>query len=121
MADDPTALMRREYRLAHRLCRLFRIERTGRLDRRLGPVADQLRARRSRVIDEMLRLEAARRAIEPGVPPDLAEAMSVLAREVGCAEEYCLQRLAEAGAELGRRRGLSTGLRDGAGQVLGRV
>jgi hypothetical protein len=121
MADDPTTLMRREYRLAHRLSRLFRIERTGRVDRWPGSVADQLHARRSRLIDEMLSLEAARRALEPGIPPDLAGAMSELAREAGCAEEYCLQRLAEVGAELGRRRGASTGLRDGGGQVLGRV
>ena len=76
---------------------------------------------RKQLIDEMLGLEAARRAVEPGVPSDLAGAMSMLAREVGCAEEYCLQRLAEVGAELGRRRGPSTGLRDGGGQVLGRV
>jgi hypothetical protein len=121
MADDSTTLMRREYRLAHRLCRLFRIERTGRLDRWPGPVADRLRSRRSQLIDEMLGLDAARRAVEPGVPPDLAGAMSVLAREVGCAEEYCLERLAEVGGELGQRRGASTGLRDGGGQVLGRV
>ena len=121
MADDLTTLMRREHHLAHRLSRLFRIERTGRADRWPGPVADQLRTRRSRLIDEMLNLEAARRALEPGIPPDLARAMSVLAREVGCAEEYCLQRLAEVGAELSRRRGMPTGLRGGGGQVLGRV
>lgn len=121
MADDPTTLMLREYRLVYRLSRLFRIERTGRVDRWPGPVADELRARRSRLIDEMLGLEAARRALEPGIPPDLAGAMSVLAREVGCAEEYCLQRLAEIGAKVGRRRGASTGLRDGGGQILGRV
>jgi hypothetical protein len=121
MADDGATPMQREYRLARRLTRLFRIERTGRVDRWPGPVADQMRARRARLIDEMLSLDAARRSLEPSIPPELAGAMSLLAREVGCAEEYCLQRLAEVDAELGRRRGASTGLRDGGGQVLGRV
>jgi hypothetical protein len=121
MADDRAALMQREFRLAQRLSRLFRIERTGRVDRWPGPVAEQLRARRAGLIDEMLGLEASRRAIEPEVPAELADAMSVLAQEVGCAEEYCLQRLAEVGGELSRRRGAPTGLRGGGGQVLGRV
>jgi hypothetical protein len=121
MADDPATLIRREYRLAHRLSRLFRIERSGRADRWPGSVADEMRARRARLIDEMLSLDAARRSLEPSIPPELAGTMAELAREVGCAEEYCLQRLAEVGAELGRRRGVSTGLRDGGGQVLGRV
>jgi hypothetical protein len=121
MADDRTTLMRREYRLAHRLLRLFRIERSGRVDRWPGSVGDQMRARRARLIDEMLSLEAVRRAMEPSAPAELAGAMSLLAREVGCAEQYCLQRLSEIGGELSRRRGAPTGLRDGGGQVLGRV
>jgi hypothetical protein len=121
MSDEPSLLTRREYRLACRLSRLFRIERTGRVERWPGSVADELRARRARLIDEMLGLEMQRRALEPSVPPELAGAMSVLAREVGCAEEYCLQRLAEVGAELNLRRGAPTGLRGGSGQILGRV
>lgn len=121
MADHRTELIRREYRLADRLCRLFRIERSGRIERLPAPVADRLRTRRARLIDEMLSLEDERSALGRDAPRELARAMAVLAQEVGCAEEYCLQRLAEIGAELGRRRGVPTGLRDGGGQVLGRV
>jgi len=49
--------------------------------------------------------------------------MGALAKEVDRAEQRCLERLAELGAELRRRRGegMATGLREGGGgQLLGR-
>ncbi|HWD58906.1 MAG TPA: hypothetical protein VG308_11535 [Stellaceae bacterium] len=121
-SDDTTRLMTREYRAARRLARLFRIERAGGLARRPPEIAKRLVARRGRLVDELARLEAQRRALAPWTIVELDLAMGALAREVDSAERWCLGRLAELGDELARRRGAggTTGLRDGAaGQLLG--
>lgn len=79
--------------------------------------------RRAQLIDELVRLEECRRSLEPWTLPELDVAMGTLAREVNSTEQYCLERLAEIGDELRRRRGIGsrTGLRDGmSGQLLGR-
>lgn len=120
MVDDRLAPSQQESRLARRLSRLFRAERMGRVERWPDEIGAQLRSRRARLIDEMLRLDAQRRAVAPLGPPELARAMAALAEEIGCSEQRCLDRLAELGAELHRRRGAATGLRGGGGQVLGR-
>lgn len=120
MIDDATVLLRREYRMARRLARLFRIERAGGFARRPGDVARRLIERRGRVIDDLVRLDARRLSLAPWTSTELDAAIGALAREVGRAEQRCREVLAELGAELRRRRGLgtATGLRDGAGGRL---
>ena len=123
MDDDACTLIERERRVAHRLARLFRLDRAGHFARRPDEVAQRLRERRAGLIDEMLGLDRCRRAVDPRVPPELGFVMQVLAREAGFSQEHCLERLSELGVELRRRRagGGSTGLRDAvAGRVLGR-
>jgi hypothetical protein len=123
MIDERTALTRRECQAAQRLARLFRVERSGRLERRPTAITRQLTDRRETLIEELLCLEARRRSLQPRTPPELDLAMRTLAKEVECSEQRCLERLAELGAELQARRGAAvlTGLRDGSvGQLLGR-
>lgn len=121
MINDASILLQRERLAARRLARLFRIERAGGFDRRPGDVARRLIERRGRLITELLRLDARRRSLEPWSTGDLELAMAVLQRNVRRCEQYCLERLAEIGAELERRRAaVPTGLRDSAGgRVLG--
>jgi hypothetical protein len=122
MSDTATALLRQEYRAARRLARLFRIERSGRIARWPSGIARRLIDRRGRLIDEMVRLEQRRRSLEPWSSVELELAMGTLAREVDRTEQHCLERLAELGAELERRRGVgtATGLRDVVdGRLLG--
>ena len=124
MADTAEALAQQEQRLARRLARLFRFERTGRFRRWPNEVTGRLVGRRGELIDELMRLERRRRSFEPWNLGELDTAMGVLSREVEFGEQRCLERLAELGAELDRRRGIgaATGLRGdgGAGQLLGR-
>jgi hypothetical protein len=122
MIDDATALLRREYRATHRLARLFRIERSGGFARWPADILRRLGERRGALIDELIGLDARRRALAPPVTADLDGAMGVLARDVDRAEQHCREVLAEIGAELERRRGIgtATGLRDGNdGRLLG--
>ena len=122
MIDDGTALLKREYRAARRLARLFRIERSGRFERWPSDTVWRLMNRRRMLIDELLRLDAGRRSLEPWSSVELELAMGTLAREVDRTEQHCLERLAELGAELERRRGVgtATGLRDVVdGRLLG--
>lgn len=121
MIDEATVLLRREYRMARRLARLFRIERTGGLARRPGEVARRFIERRGRVVDDLVRLDARRLSLGPWTSTELDNAIGALAREVDRAEQRCRELLAELGAELERRRGLgtATGLRDGGGRLLG--
>ena len=122
MNDDAAMLVRQEYRAACRLARLFRIERSGRFFGRSSETVRRLIERRGHLVDELTRMDAARRSLVPRKPTELDRAMGELAKEVGSAERRCLELLAELGEELRRRRkaGAATGLRDGAaGQLLG--
>jgi len=79
--------------------------------------------RRGRLVDELADLDARRRSLAPWTTVELDLAIGALAREVGRAEQWCVERLAEIRAELARRRGAgtATGLRDSVdGQLLGR-
>jgi hypothetical protein len=123
MLGEATPLATKECRVARRLARLFRIERSGSLARRPKDVVRRMVDRRAQLIDELVRLEECRRSLEFSTLPDLDVAMAILAREVDCTQQHCLERLAEIGEELRRRRGIGirTGLRDGmSGQLLGR-
>ena len=123
MLDPGTELMREEMRIARRLARLFRIERSGLLRHRPVEVVRALHERRRRLIDELARLEERRRSLNPWIPNELDLAMSALAREAARSEQRCHEFLAEIGARLSHLRGEGnrTGLRDGAaGRLLGR-
>ena len=123
MIDDLTALVRQEQRTARRLARLFRIERAGCFARRPAETAQRLIERRGLLVDELARLEARRQSLAPWATVELDFAMGSLAKEVERTEQRCLERLAELGAELERRRGggTATGLREGGnGRLLGR-
>ncbi|MFZ2008263.1 MAG: hypothetical protein WAV02_24500 [Stellaceae bacterium] len=124
MIDEATALIRQEYRIARRLARLFRIERSGGFARRPAELVRRVAERRGAVIDELMRLDAMRRSLAPWATAELDIAMGALRREIDRAEQRCRELLAELGAELERRRGLgtATGLRDRAdGRLLGSV
>src|SRR5665213_1466119 len=105
MSAEEILLMRQEVRAARRLARLFRIERAGRLGRRRRETARLFVERRGVLIDELLRLEARRRSVAPGIPTELDLAMGALRLEVDRAEQSCLALLARLETELGRRRG----------------
>ena len=122
MTDDATALLNRECRVARRLARLFRIERSGGFRRRPFATVRRLIERRGAVVDELMRLDAKRLSLAPWATANLDIAIGVLAREVDRSEQRCRVLLAELGAELERRRGIgtATGLRDGGdGRLLG--
>jgi hypothetical protein len=122
MNDDATALLSREQRAARRLVRLFRIERVGRFANRPAETVQRLIERRGLLVEELARLEARRKSLAPSTTVELDLVLRTLAMEVDRAEQWCLERLAELGAELARRRGAgtATGLRDSAdGRLLG--
>src|ERR1700676_975108 len=114
MSAEEITLMRQEMRTARRLARLFRIERSGRLERWPRETTCRLAERRGRLIDELVRLEARRRSIAPWTPPELDLAMGALRLEVDRAEQSCMTLLARLDAELGRLRGegRAAGLRE---------
>jgi len=122
MIDEATALLEREYQLARRLARLFRIERSGGFARWPTQTVRRLIERRGIVADELMRLDARRLSVAPSTTAALDTAIGALAREVDVAEQHCLRRLTDIGAELERRRGIgaATGLRDSSdGRLLG--
>ncbi|HVH82233.1 MAG TPA: hypothetical protein VM782_22745 [Stellaceae bacterium] len=122
MTDVQSDLIMREYRITRRLARLFRIERSGRLSQWPPGIGERLVGRRALLIEELLQLEQGRPDRDRRPPAALDEAMRALSREVEDAELWCHRRLEELGAELRLRRGLgvTTGLRDGGGPLLGR-
>jgi hypothetical protein len=124
MTVDAMTLTRQEVRAARRLARLFRIERSGRLNRHPREAVRRLAERRGLLIDELARLDQRRRSLAPRSLMELDLAMGELTREVGHAEQVCLALLAGLRDELDRLRGEGnpSGLRDGAaGKLLGRV
>jgi hypothetical protein len=124
MTIDAIALTRQEVWAARRLARLFRIERSGRLNRNPREAVRRLAERRGLLIDELTRLDQQRRLLGPHPQTELDSAMGELTREVGQAEQFCLALLGELRDELDglRGKGSPSGLRDGAaGKLLGRV
>lgn len=122
MNDPATELMHGEIRLARRLARLFRAERSGCLMRRPVATARRLIDRRDGLIEELIRLEERRRSLVPGIPNELELTMAGLTRDTEQGTQHCLEALAEIGAGLARLRGegTATGLRDGVdGRLLG--
>jgi len=123
MIDSETALTRRQIQIVRRLSRLFRVDRCGRLRRRGIDTVRRLIDRRGALIEELMQVDARRRAFASGTPGELDLAMMSFATEIEQGGRHCLAALAELGAELGRLRGegAASGLRgESAGQLLGR-
>jgi hypothetical protein len=123
MSDADIELATRESRAARRLGRLLRIERAGRFERQPVETSWRLIGRRARLIDELMRLDAARRSLAAPASPELDAAIRELAGEVDRLHVRCVLRLDALGDEIRGRRGegMATGLRDGVdGRLLGR-
>jgi hypothetical protein len=123
MAAPPSNLSTQQSRIARRLGRLFRFERSGRFARHPAKTVWRLIARRGTLMAELTRLERRRLEAEPVPPPELRDAVSELASEVALSREYGETLTAGLGNELSARYGerKSTGLRDsgGGGRLLG--
>jgi hypothetical protein len=122
MTDNAHELTTRESRLARRLRRLFHIERAGGFERRPAEIVWRLIGRRGQLVDELIRLDAARRTLAAPTTAALDVAIGKLAHEVREAHARCAARIEAIDDELAQRRaaGGTTGLRDGAsGRLLG--
>ena len=123
MTDAASRLTLREVRTARRLASLFRAARPDRLRRRPNEAVWRLIRRRRRLLDELLGIDAERRASGVARSAELDAALGELRREVDEAQEDYLARLEALDGEIRRRLGVgvTTGLRDaGLGRLLGR-
>ena len=123
MTDAASGLTLREVRTARRLAPLFRAARPDRLRRRPNEAVWRLIRRRRRLLDELLGIDAERRASGIARSAELDAALGELRREVDEAQEDYLARLEALDGEIRRRLGVgvTTGLRDaGLGRLLGR-
>jgi hypothetical protein len=120
MAAPLPDISTQQSRVARRLGRLFRFERSGRFARCPAETVWRLIARRATLMAELTGLERRRHEVEPVPPPELSAAVSELAGEVALAREYGEALVAGLGVELSARRGQrpSSGLRDGGGGRL---
>jgi hypothetical protein len=122
MSPEPVLLAYQEAHAAARLARLFRIERSGALARRPPDIAARLVERRGILIEQLMQLEARRRAFAAPAPAPLDAALAALRHETAAAEDFCRELLAHLGGELDRVRGAApaSGVRGGAtGRLLG--
>lgn len=121
MSESEIELAVQESRAVRRLSRLFRIERLGGFERHSIETVRRLIARRAKLVDELAPLEAKRRLSDAPVPAELGTALSELTGEVDAARQSSVARAERLAAELRQRRGegQATGLRGGAGQLLG--
>lgn len=115
--SDPAA---RQSRIARRLTRLFRFERTGSFARRPTETVWRLIAARGELMAELTRIERQRREARVAASPELDKAMQELAAEAALSRTYGEMLVGELGAELRARRGegAASGLRDGGGGRL---
>lgn len=112
-----------ERRAAQRLGRLFRVERGGGFERHPIATVERLVARRGTLVEELLRLDHARRAERRPLPAALRQAMGELKSEIeqslAVAEARCEGLRAEL--RLLNGEGLPTGVRDNrSGRLIGR-
>ncbi len=116
-------LAEQERRIMHRLVRLFRLERNGRLERWPIGFVFALIARRGRCIDDLMALDAERRrsaATEDGTLHDAARA---LAREIGDALQPAESRADRLRSDVKalRGEGSNSGMKGfSTGKILGR-
>jgi hypothetical protein len=123
MTDAAARLTLREVRTARRLTSLFRAACPDRLRRRPNEAVWRLIRRRRRLLDELLGIDAERRA--SGVPhsAELDTALNELRREVDGMQADYLAHIETLDGEIRRRHGVGTtsGLRSvGLGRLLGR-
>lgn len=114
MAETPLDPALAQARLARRLVRLFRIERTGRFDAARGETVRRLVERRGGLIEMLMRLEGQRRREAAPLPADLEDGLRDLAAEVARCRgpiEIRLMRLADD-LDLRRGAGMASGVRD---------
>jgi hypothetical protein len=106
--------------VARRLGRLFKIERAGGFDRRLGATVRRLIERRGTLVSELLLIDGTRRALNPPRSAELEQALAELAREVNGLLHHSQTQVERLHTDLRLRRGegMPTGVRDGAGGLL---
>jgi hypothetical protein len=113
-----------EAHLARRLGRLFRIERSGRLQQRGADVTARLQVRRGELIAALMRTEATRRQLRLATTPALHQALAALWHETGAMHRVADRRLQQSRSELllARGEGIPSGIRGTlAGRLLGQV
>jgi hypothetical protein len=101
-------ILAQERRLARRVERLFRLERRGAMPRRSRDLAGRLAGRRGDLVTALMRADAARRALDLPVSPELRAALEALWRETGRARDSADTRLRQLAAELRLARGDGT-------------
>lgn len=112
-----------ERRAAQRLGRLFRVERGGGFERRPIATVERLVSRRGTLVEELLRLDRARRAERRPLSAALRQAMAELKSEIEQSLAVVETRCEELRAELRllNGEGLPTGVRDNrSGRLIGR-
>lgn len=112
-----------ERRAAQRLGRLFRVERGGGFERRPIATVERLVSRRGTLVEELLRLDRARRAERRPLSAALRQAMAELKSEIEQSLAVAETRCEELRAELRllNGEGLPTGVRDNrSGRLIGR-
>ncbi|HYL48498.1 MAG TPA: hypothetical protein VET84_03965 [Stellaceae bacterium] len=121
MSRDP--MVEQERRMMHRLLRLFRLERDGRLERWPIGFVFALIARRRQYIDELMSLDAERRRRGAAADRGLDEAAQALAREIGDALPTVEVRADQLRSDVKavRGEGMNSGMKGfSSGRVLGR-
>jgi hypothetical protein len=124
MIETDRTILAHESHLARRLGRLFRAERQGRFSDRPRGLAERLVRRRGELIEALVRTDAARRALDLPISPDLRQAAEALARETAQSIHAADGRLQQLREDLLRSRGdgIPTGIRGsaGGGRIIGR-
>jgi hypothetical protein len=123
MADAAVDTIVRKKRIAHRLRRLFKIERVGGFNRLPVATVHRLIARRSALVEELILFDDGRRSAASSHSAEFEGAIVDLAREVELSLTLAQMRVERLGRDLRLRRGetLLTGIRDGAyGRLLGK-
>jgi len=121
MSHEPLA--ERERRIMHRLMRLFRIERNGRLERWPIGFVFAFIARRGRCIEDLMALDAERRRSGATTDGTLHDAAQALAREIGDALQPAESRADRLRSDVKavRGEGRNSGMKGfSTGRILGR-
>ncbi|HVA35104.1 MAG TPA: hypothetical protein VNG52_02630 [Stellaceae bacterium] len=116
-------LAEQERRIMHRLVRLFRLERNGRLERWPIGFVFALIARRGRCIDDMMALDAERRRSGATADGTLHDAARALGREIGDALQPAENRADRLRSDVKalRGEGSNSGMKGfSTGKILGR-
>src|ERR1700749_3149504 len=105
MTDGKTEMIVRESRMARRLDRLFKIERSGGFDRRSRATVRRLIERRGTLVNELLFLDGMRRSRDAPPSPELEQALAKLGYEVDGSLHHAQARVTQLLTDLRLRRG----------------